>query len=53
MLLGAFQPPKPSPTQGWRREKKLNIIRTINPECKDFAQTWGRKMITVHEKMYP
>jgi putative endonuclease len=39
--------------KGWRREKKLNLIRTINPECKDFAQTWGWKMITVHEKMYP
>jgi hypothetical protein len=24
------------------------------PEFKDLAQTWGRKMITVHEKkMYP
>jgi putative endonuclease len=31
----------------------LNLIRTINPEFKDFAQTWGWKMITVHEKMYP
>jgi len=33
--------------------KKLNLIRTINPEFKDLAQTWGWKMITVHEKMYP
>jgi putative endonuclease len=39
--------------KGWRREKKLNLIRAINPEFKDFAQTWGWKMITVHEKMYP
>jgi putative endonuclease len=39
--------------KGWRREKKLNLIRTIDPEFKDLAQTWGRKMITVHEKMYP
>jgi hypothetical protein len=23
------------------------------PEFKDLAQTWGWKMITVHEKMYP
>jgi hypothetical protein len=29
------------------------LIRTINPEFKDLAQTWGWKMITVHEKMYP
>jgi putative endonuclease len=39
--------------KGWRREKKLNLIRTIDPEFKDLAQTWGWKMITVHEKMYP
>jgi putative endonuclease len=51
MLLGAFQLPKPVPGGG--RAKKLNLIRTINPEFKDLAQTWGWKMITVHEKMYP
>jgi putative endonuclease len=40
--------------KGWRREKKLNLIRTINPEFKDLAQTRGwKKMITAHEKMYP
>jgi putative endonuclease len=39
--------------KGWRREKKLNLIGTINPEFKDLAQTWGWKMIAVHEKMYP
>jgi hypothetical protein len=39
--------------KGWRRDKKLNLIGTINPEFKDLAQTWGWKMITVHEKMYP
>ena len=39
--------------KGWRREKKLNLIRTINLEFKDLAQTWGWKMITAHEKMYP
>ena len=33
--------------KGWRREKKLNLIRTIHPEFKDLAQTWGLKMITV------
>ena len=37
---------------GWRREKKLNLVHTINPEFKDIAQTWGWKMITSHEKMY-
>jgi putative endonuclease len=39
--------------KGWRREKKLNLIRTVNPEFKDLAETWGWKMITVHEKMNP
>jgi putative endonuclease len=39
--------------KGWRREKKLNLIGTTNPEFKDLAQTSGWKMITVHEKMYP
>jgi hypothetical protein len=39
--------------KGWRRVKKLNLIGTINPEFKDLAQTWGWKMITVHERMYP
>jgi putative endonuclease len=39
--------------KGRRREKKLNLIGTINPEFKDLAQTWGWKMITEHEKMYP
>jgi putative endonuclease len=39
--------------KGWRREKKLDLTRIINPEFKDLAQTWGWKMITAHEKMYP
>ncbi len=39
--------------KGWRREKKLNLIRTVNPEFKDLAETWGWKMITTHEKMNP
>jgi hypothetical protein len=30
----------------------IYLIGTINPEFKDLAQTWGWKMITVHEKMY-
>jgi len=39
--------------KGWRSDKKLNLIRTINPEFKDLAQTWGWKMITVYERMQP
>ena len=26
--------------KGWRREKKLKLIGTINPEFKDLAQSW-------------
>jgi putative endonuclease len=39
--------------KGWRREKKLNLIRTVNPEFKDLAETWGWQMITVHEQINP
>jgi putative endonuclease len=39
--------------KGWRREKKLNLIRTKNPNFKDLAETWGWKLITAHEKMNP
>jgi len=39
--------------KGWRREKKLNLIRTINPEFKDLAEQWGWKFITADEKMNP
>ena len=39
--------------KGWRREKKLNLIRTVNPEFKDLAEKWGWKIITRHERMNP
>jgi putative endonuclease len=39
--------------KGWPGEKKLNFIGTINCEFKDLAQTWGSKMLTAHEQMYP
>jgi putative endonuclease len=39
--------------KGWRREKKLNLIRSANPEFKDLAEKWGWKLITTHEKMKP
>jgi putative endonuclease len=39
--------------KGWRREKKLNLIRTQNPDFKDLAETWGWKFITAHEKINP
>jgi putative endonuclease len=37
--------------KGWRREKKLNLIRTQNPDFKDLAETWGWKFITANENM--
>ncbi len=49
----ALKATKEKQLEGWRREKQLNLIRTIHPEFKDLVQTWGWKMITVHEKMYP
>lgn len=39
--------------KGWRREKKLNLIRTQNPEFKDLAERWGWQFITAPEKMNP
>ena len=30
-----------------------NLIGTIHLDFKNLAQTWGWKMTTVHEKMYP
>jgi putative endonuclease len=27
--------------KGWRREKKLNLIRTQNPNFKDLAEAWA------------
>jgi putative endonuclease len=42
-----------SQLKGWRREKKLNLIRTQNPGFKDLAEQWGWKFITAHEKMNP
>ncbi len=43
----AFSPGENAPSS------PINPIRIINPEFKDLAQTWGWKMITAHEKMYP
>ncbi len=39
--------------KGWRREKKLALIRTANPEFKDLAADWGWKMIGPYERMRP
>ena len=39
--------------KGWRREKKLDLIRTTNPEFKDLSEKYGWKLITRHERMNP
>jgi putative endonuclease len=39
--------------KGWRREKKLNLIRTKNPGLRDLAEQWGWEFITANEKMNP
>jgi hypothetical protein len=39
MPSGPFQPPKPRRELGGAKEK-LNLIRTINPDFKDFAKAW-------------
>jgi len=37
--------------KGWRREKKLNLIRKQNPGFEDLAEKQGWQLITQHEKM--
>ena len=39
--------------KGWRREKKLNLIRTINPGFKDLAQTWGFHVNPRRKSVHP
>jgi putative endonuclease len=37
--------------KGWRREKKLNLIRKSNPNFKDLAELWGSQMIEPDESI--
>ena len=39
--------------KGWRREKKLDLIRKSNPELKDLAETWGWQMAHPGETIHP
>ena len=39
--------------KGWRREKKIALIRKANPEFRDLAEKLGWKLITQHERMKP
>jgi hypothetical protein len=68
MLFGAFRPPKPAPSgpatvfplgRENKNTQRLAARREAQPHWDDqsrvqiLAPTWGRKMITVHEKMSP
>jgi putative endonuclease len=37
--------------KGWRRQKKLDLIRTSNPDFKDLAEKLGWQIITKDERM--
>jgi len=39
--------------KGWRREKKLALVRKANPDFKDLAADWGGQMIGPHERLHP
>ena len=31
--------------KGWRREKKIALIESINPRWEDLAEHWGKQML--------
>jgi putative endonuclease len=37
--------------KGWRREKKLNLIRKRNPSFHDLAELWGSQMLGPDESI--
>ena len=37
--------------KGWRREKKLDLIRTANSTFKDLAELWGSQMLGPHQSI--
>ena len=39
--------------KGWRRQKKLDLIRTTNPDFKDLAEKLGWPIVTKHERTKP
>ncbi len=39
--------------KGWKREKKLALIRAANPDFKDLAEQLDWQRITRHERMTP
>jgi putative endonuclease len=39
--------------KGWRRQKKLDLIRSTNPDFKDLAEKLGWHLITKYERTKP
>jgi putative endonuclease len=39
--------------KSWRRQRKLDLIRTTNPDFKDLAEKLGWHLITKHERTKP
>jgi|SRR5579875_3078420 len=37
--------------KGWTRAKKVALIESMNPEWKNFAEQWGRKMLMPNERV--
>jgi len=37
--------------KGWTRAKKLNLILTKNPTCKDLAEHWGATILFAGESI--
>lgn len=37
--------------KGWRREKKIALIRSVNPEFSDLAELWGSRMLGPNESI--
>ena len=37
--------------KGWRREKKIKLVRKSNPNFKDLAELWGFQMIGADESI--
>jgi hypothetical protein len=37
--------------KGWRREKKIVLIESLNPRWQDFAEKWGAQMAFAGESI--
>ena len=37
--------------KGWRREKKLALIASMNPRWQDLAETWGAEMAFANQSI--